>query len=338
MSTKIRKVIGITFIVFSGLLGIFFIMLVATGVGNLIGAVEINDVGDPVLVGNYSNIVTIFLLLYLFISTVFLLFGVDKLFNAVFSDFSSKIKAYYYRLLYKYITSKKYRDIMKEFGVTGLRDIFTLRKFDKWFNGVNTRAEELTDYNANVYFHATGKIPDMNEDEFHRINDILISTGLVEREDSYPYKIINNFGILFYILYIIDEFDVPKVLSPEPELLELYRSINDGLEFENFIAMLLSEIGYADVQVTKSSGDQGIDVLATLNNTVYAIQTKLYSDKVNNSAIQQAVAGKNHYNAHVAVVATNSSFTPSAIELALSNNVLLWDGLEVERMIARANQ
>ena len=35
-----------------------------------------------------------------------------------------------------------------------------------------------------------------------------------------------------------------------------------GLEFESFVGELLKSIGYSGVQVTKSSGDQGVDVVA----------------------------------------------------------------------------
>jgi HJR/Mrr/RecB family endonuclease len=37
------------------------------------------------------------------------------------------------------------------------------------------------------------------------------------------------------------------------------------------------------------------------------------------------VAGINHYNLDKAMVITNSCFSQSAIELAKSNNVILWD-------------
>ena len=35
-----------------------------------------------------------------------------------------------------------------------------------------------------------------------------------------------------------------------------------GLEFESFVGDLLKSLGYSGVEVTKSSGDQGVDVIA----------------------------------------------------------------------------
>ena len=98
----------------------------------------------------------------------------------------------------------------------------------------------------------------------------------------------------------------------------------DGVEFEKLIAKLFRKMGY-DAEVTKTSGDQGIDVLATKNGFKYGIQAKCYSSQVGNSAIQEAVAGKAYYSLNKVIVVTNNFFTKSAIKLAEANNVILWD-------------
>lgn len=98
----------------------------------------------------------------------------------------------------------------------------------------------------------------------------------------------------------------------------------DGTEFENLIAKLFKKMGY-EVEVTKTSGDQGIDVLASKNGFKYGIQAKCYSSQVGNSAIQEAVAGKAFYSLNKVIVVTNNYFTKSAIKLAEANNVILWD-------------
>ena len=98
----------------------------------------------------------------------------------------------------------------------------------------------------------------------------------------------------------------------------------NGAEFEQFVANLFNKMGY-DATVTKHSGDQGIDVLAEKNGTKIGIQAKCYSGSVGNSAIQEAVAGKSYYRVDKVIVVTNNFFTPSAIELAQVNDVILWD-------------
>lgn len=98
----------------------------------------------------------------------------------------------------------------------------------------------------------------------------------------------------------------------------------NGVDFENFCMDLLKRNGYKNVHGTKTSGDQGIDILAEKDDIRYGIQCKCYRGSVGNASVQQAFSGKSFYNCHVAVVMTNSSFTQSAVELAQKNNVLLW--------------
>jgi HJR/Mrr/RecB family endonuclease len=97
-----------------------------------------------------------------------------------------------------------------------------------------------------------------------------------------------------------------------------------GLEFEMFISELFGIMGYIS-EITKASGDQGIDVIAEKNGVTIGIQAKCYSSAVGNKAVQEAVAGKNHYKLDKVIVITNNTFTESAQKLALSNAVLLWD-------------
>ena len=110
-----------------------------------------------------------------------------------------------------------------------------------------------------------------------------------------------------------------------------------GLEFEYFTADLLVQLGYNRVSVTKASGDQGIDVIAHKDGLSYAIQCKLYSGALGNSAVQEAYAGKAYYGCFYAVVCTNSYFTAGAKDLASSTGVLLWDRSVLQEMLLQAN-
>lgn len=107
----------------------------------------------------------------------------------------------------------------------------------------------------------------------------------------------------------------------------------DGLEFESFVAELLTCLGYNNSIVTKSSGDYGIDVIATKDDVKYAIQCKNYSQPVGNKAVQEAYSGKSFYNCHVAIVVTNNYFTNSAKKQAEKNDVVLWDRDKLNEMI-----
>ena len=97
-----------------------------------------------------------------------------------------------------------------------------------------------------------------------------------------------------------------------------------GKEFEEFICKMFKSMGYIS-EVTKQSGDQGLDVIAEKNGVKIGIQAKCYSNTVGNSAIQEAVAGKNYYGCQKVIVVTNNNFTAAAIELAECNDVILWN-------------
>lgn len=125
----------------------------------------------------------------------------------------------------------------------------------------------------------------------------------------------------------IDDYE--KMLMSNDKIPEESYTINDidlmdGHEFEHLLAMLFSRMGYKTT-VTKGSGDQGIDVIAEKFGKKIGIQAKCYSSAVTNSAIQEVVAGIKHYNLDKAMVVTNNYYTNSAKELAITNNVILWD-------------
>ena len=107
----------------------------------------------------------------------------------------------------------------------------------------------------------------------------------------------------------------------------------DGHKFEYFCADVLRKNGFADVQVTKGSGDQGVDILAIKDGIKYAIQCKNYASALSNTPVQEVNAGKTFYGCHVGVVMTNSTFTPGAKTLAQATGVLLWDRAVLQSMI-----
>lgn len=108
----------------------------------------------------------------------------------------------------------------------------------------------------------------------------------------------------------------------------------EGHEFEYFCAQLLRQNHFEDVEVTKGSGDQGIDILAQKDGIKYGIQCKCYTSDIGNKAVQEAFSGKTFYGCHVAAVLTNRYFTKSARELAESNGVLLWDRDKLNSLIS----
>lgn len=122
----------------------------------------------------------------------------------------------------------------------------------------------------------------------------------------------------------------------QPTFNESYDSM-EGHQFEYFCGEVLKKNGYSNVEVTRGSGDQGIDILAVKDGIKYGIQCKCYSSDIGNKAVQEAFAGKTFYGCHVAAVLTNRHFTRSAKELAESNGVLLWDREKLNFLISNTN-
>lgn len=137
---------------------------------------------------------------------------------------------------------------------------------------------------------------------------------------------------------------VPAYTTPENQiapsellLMKIDSLSTSGIYFERVLCEILKANGYTDVETTKASNDYGIDVLAEKDGVTYAIQCKCYSSTVGNKAVQEAYTGKDFYNRMVAVVATNSTFSKSAIETAKTTRVLLWDRQKLKDMIAKAD-
>ncbi len=145
-------------------------------------------------------------------------------------------------------------------------------------------------------------------EQYNSTIDLLKKYDAKRNSDNFEAKLFgNNFSEKKKIYYTIEDVDEMT-----------------GTEFEVLVANLFHSMRFS-VQITKSTGDQGIDVIAEKNGIKYGIQAKCYSGSVGNSAIQEAVAGKQFYGLDKVFVVTNNKFTKSAIKLAQSNDVVLWD-------------
>ena len=111
--------------------------------------------------------------------------------------------------------------------------------------------------------------------------------------------------------------NIQKQLSQLDEL--------DGIQFENYIGLLLQKSGYKNVIVTRASGDFGADIIAEKDGEKYAIQCKRYSKFVGPKPIGEVLRGMNRYKCGKGIVITNNYFTKQAIEESKISHVELWD-------------
>ena len=104
-----------------------------------------------------------------------------------------------------------------------------------------------------------------------------------------------------------------------------------GVEFERYVAAVLRAVGYT-VEVTKASGDFGVDLIATKDGVRTAVQCKRQARAVNGSAIQQVVAGAAVYDCTATMVVSNHRYTPAAEHLAEIHGCVLVDRVRLARL------
>lgn len=107
----------------------------------------------------------------------------------------------------------------------------------------------------------------------------------------------------------------------------------EGHDFEYYCADLLRRAGFLEVEVTRGSGDYGVDILAERDGVTYAVQCKRYDSPVGVRAVQEAYAGRDYYDRMVGAVMTNQYFTKPAVEVARKLKILLWDRGYLESML-----
>lgn len=97
-----------------------------------------------------------------------------------------------------------------------------------------------------------------------------------------------------------------------------------GEEFEEFLAAHFINLGYK-IEFTPTTKDFGADLIIKKDTEVIAIQAKRWSKHIGIEAVQQIVGAIKHYKANKGMVITNCFFTKSAVELANSNEITLWN-------------
>ena len=133
----------------------------------------------------------------------------------------------------------------------------------------------------------------------------------------------------------LDNFEENIGGEKQKKFLSNYAFLN-GHQFESYLKQLFEALNYTVVH-TKLSGDQGADLIIMKSGEKTAVQSKKYSGKVSNKAIQEVVAAREHYKCKNAMVVTTGIFTKSAVQLAISNNVKLWDKNKLNQIINEIN-
>ena len=108
-----------------------------------------------------------------------------------------------------------------------------------------------------------------------------------------------------------------------------YSEDMSGEDYEIYCGRILQEAGW-NVEQTQASNDQGVDLIAQIEDLKVCIQCKRYSNPVGNKAVQEVIAGKAFYNGTHAVVVSNAGFTKAEQSLAESADAILISDTKLE--------
>jgi len=179
------------------------------------------------------------------------------------------------------------------------KDAYGCARFDKWY-------KDGIDYFINVV--ATHEIRfDADDIECYR-------DEIVELIDTISQEAINEIDTAYHEI--------------------VYDDSMTGIEYENFCKQLLERHGWS-IQITKATGDQGVDLIASQGSLRVAIQCKKSASAIGNKAVQEVVSGAKHYSINHAVVVSNSVFTPQARALATTNHIHLIHHFELSELYNR---
>ncbi len=160
----------------------------------------------------------------------------------------------------------------------------------------------------------------------HRLVN-LVERGLVAREGQSSY-VITESGLEYvsgpsprpdpkrYVLLAITTFNDSqrKVLKEQLGKMKPYR-------FEHLVRELLEAMGYEDVQVTKASGDKGVDVVATvqfgITTITEVVQVKRHQGTIGRQVLDQLRGALPYHKAIRGTIVTTGNFSNGCKEAAL---------------------
>ena len=103
-------------------------------------------------------------------------------------------------------------------------------------------------------------------------------------------------------------------------------------EYELDINNMFKRLGYEILDIPTSEY-HGVDLILSKNNEKIVVQVKQYDDKITDFSVHEILTAKEYYKADKARIITNSSFSSNAVDLAVKNNVDLWDGKKLRDII-----
>lgn len=126
------------------------------------------------------------------------------------------------------------------------------------------------------------------------------------------------------------------------DILDIKDKKEKGRQGEHYIAELLKDLGFKDVQITQASADGGKDVIARKNGKLYYVEVKFWRynpkdwrTKVGQDVMRSVFGAANdsgNREKTYPMVVTTSYFSDKAIAYAKRNNITLVDQDELMKL------
>ncbi len=138
--------------------------------------------------------------------------------------------------------------------------------------------------------------------------------------------------IVTQLLIKVLQETIPEVSAKEEERINAgFSEDMSGEDYEVYCGNILEIAGWV-VEQTSKTNDQGVDLIAAIDDLKVCIQCKRYTNPVGNKAVQEIIAGQQFYGGTHAVVVSNAGFTKSAQTLASKTGVILISDEELENL------
>lgn len=162
----------------------------------------------------------------------------------------------------------------------------------------------------------------------------LIERNLVEREGQASYAI-TKAGLKYLDAAPAPSLKQRDINEPNREVTSVINHYNqkqrdrlrqhlaemNPYQFERLIGLLLEALGYDDVEVTKASGDKGVDVIGSVEFGITSIreviQVKRHQDTIGRTVLDQLRGALPYHKAIRGTIITTGKFSKSCKEFAL---------------------
>ena len=169
------------------------------------------------------------------------------------------------------------------------------------------------------YFYKNVILPELRDFEIQSLGDYK-NTDVFNDMLRPNIKPVKEVTINREIISIIENCSIEGI--EELQKFTTYSETLTGQQYEHLCGNILKKYGW-NIEFTKGSGDQGVDIIAQKDNVRIAIQCKKHKKPVSNKAIQEVLGGQMYYNLDKAAVIASNGYTAGAIKLSNISNVVL---------------